>query len=121
MYLQNKNNIFFKLFSLKIEVKPVTEASTFSYKTFFNFFLQNLKTKVLLIENSLVAWKVKNLPAIQETWIRFLVWEDNLEKGMATHSSIIAWRIPQTEGLAGYSPGGQKELDVAELLTLSHS
>ena len=45
---------------------------------------------------SLVAQLVKNLPAIQETWIRSLGWEDPLEKGMATHSSILAWRIPQT-------------------------
>ena len=40
---------------------------------------------------------VKNLPAIQETWVRSLGWEVPLEKGMATHSSILAWRIPWTE------------------------
>ena len=40
---------------------------------------------------------VKNLPAKQETWVRFLGWEDPLEKGMATHSSILAWRIPWAE------------------------
>ena len=40
---------------------------------------------------------VKNLPAMRETWIRFLGWEDSLEKEMATHSSILAWRIPWTE------------------------
>ena len=40
---------------------------------------------------------VKNPPAMQETWVRSLVWEDPLEKGMATHSSILAWRIPWTE------------------------
>ena len=40
---------------------------------------------------------VKNLPAMWETWIRFLGQEDLLEKGMATHSSIPAWRIPWTE------------------------
>ena len=39
---------------------------------------------------------VKNLPAMQETQVRSLVWEDLLEKGMATHSSILAWRIPWT-------------------------
>ena len=38
---------------------------------------------------------VKNLPAMQETWVRSLGWEDPMEKGMATHSSILAWRIPQ--------------------------
>ena len=46
---------------------------------------------------SLVAQTVKNLPATQETWVQSLGWEDALEKGMATHSSILAWRIPWTE------------------------
>ena len=41
---------------------------------------------------------VKNLPAKQETWVRSLGWEDLLEKGMATHSSILAWRIPMNRG-----------------------
>ena len=40
---------------------------------------------------------VKNLPAMQKTWVQALGWEDPLEKGMATHSSILAWRIPRTE------------------------
>ena len=45
---------------------------------------------------SLVAELVKNPPAMQETWVRSLGWEDPLEKGKATHSSILAWRIPWT-------------------------
>ena len=45
---------------------------------------------------SLVAQLVKNLPAMQETPVRSLGWEDPLEKVKATHSSILAWRIPQT-------------------------
>ena len=49
----------------------------------------------------LVAQMVKNLPAMQETWVRSLGLEDPLEKGLATHSSILAWRIPWTE-----KPGG---------------
>ena len=48
---------------------------------------------------SLIAQLVKNPPAIWETWVRFLSWEDPLEKGTPTHSSILAWRIPQTEEL----------------------
>ena len=44
-----------------------------------------------------MAQMVKNLPAMQETWARSPGWEDALEKGMATHSRILAWRIPQTE------------------------
>ena len=45
---------------------------------------------------SLLAQLVKNPPAMQETWVRSLGWEDPLKKGMATHSSILAWRIPWT-------------------------
>ena len=51
--------------------------------------------------DSLVAQMVKNLPAMQETQVQSLGWEDPLEKGMETHSSILAWRIPWTE-----EPGG---------------
>ena len=48
-----------------------------------------------------MAQMVENLPAMSETWVRSLGWEDPLEKGKATHSSILAWRIPWTE-----EPGG---------------
>ena len=57
---------------------------------------------------------VKNLPAVWETEIRSLDGEDPLKKGKATHSSILAWRIPQTI----YSPWGCKESDTAEWLSL---
>ena len=56
---------------------------------------------------SLVAQLVKNPPAMWETWVRSLAWEDPLGKGKATHSSILAWRIP-------YSPWGSKKSDVTE-------
>ena len=46
---------------------------------------------------SLVVQSIKNLPTMQETQVQSLGWEDPLEKGMATHSSILAWRIPWTE------------------------
>ena len=45
----------------------------------------------------LVAHMVKNMPEMQETWVRSLGWEDPLEKGMTTHSRVPAWRIPWTE------------------------
>ena len=61
----------------------------------------------------------KNLPAVQETWVWSLGWEDPLEKGKATHCSIMVWRIPGTEDLAGYSPWGNKESDMTERLSLS--
>ena len=53
-----------------------------------------------------------------KTQIQFLRREDSLEKGMATQSSILAWRIPWTEEPVGYSPWGHKESDVTEWLTL---
>ena len=53
---------------------------------------------------SLVAQMVKNPSTMQETWIRPLGWEDTLEKGMATHSSILAWRILWTEEPGGLQP-----------------
>ena len=58
---------------------------------------QKAHEKMLNITNywaSLVAQIVKNLPAMQETWVQSLGWEDLLKEGMATHSSILAWRIP---------------------------
>ena len=56
-------------------------------------------TEVLLssLGASLVAQRVKHLPAMQETWVRFLGWEDPLEKEIATHSSTLAWKIPWME------------------------
>ena len=52
-----------------------------------------------------MAQTVENLPAMQETQVQFLGWEDPLEKGTATHSSTLAWRIPRTE-----EPGGLKSM-----------
>ena len=63
---------------------------------------------------SLVAQMVKSLPATQETWVRSSGQEDPLEKGMATHSSILAWRIQGQRSLVGYSPWGHKESDTTE-------
>ena len=57
---------------------------------------------------------VWNLPAMQETQVRSLGGEDALEKGMGTHSSIFAWKIPWMRGLAGYSPQDCKKSDMTE-------
>ena len=67
---------------------------------------------ISLVPASLVAQTVKNLPAVQETWVRSLGWEDPLEEGMANHSSILAWRIPWSE-----EPGGLTVHRVAESWT----
>ena len=66
-----------------------------------------------------MAQIVKNLLATWKTWVRTLVWEDFLEKEIATHSSIIAWRIHGQRSLVGYSLWGCKGLDVTERLTLT--
>ena len=65
---------------------------------------------------SLVAQLVKNPPAMWETCVRSLGREDPLEKEMATHSSILAWRIPRTEGLGGLQSMGHKESDTTKRL-----
>ena len=65
---------------------------------------------------SLVAPTVKNLPAVWETWVLSLGWEDALEKGKATHSSVLAWRIPWT-----VQSRGRKESDTTEQLSLTSS
>ena len=66
---------------------------------------------------SLVAQTVKNPPAMQEPGSDLWGWEDALENGMATHSSILAWRIPWTEEPVGYSPWGCNKVDTTERLS----
>ena len=66
-----------------------------------------------------MAQMVKNLPAMQETGIRSLGQEDPLEKGMATHSSILVWRIPWTEEPGGAPLWGGKESDTTQQLLLA--
>ena len=77
-----------------------------------------LKTCVFIEDFwTLVVQMVKSLPAMQETWVWFLGWEDPLEMEMATHSSILSWKIPWTEEPGG--PWDHKESDTTERLTLS--
>ena len=67
-----------------------------------------------------VPQMVKNLPAMRETWVWSLGWKNPLEKGMATHSSTLAWRIPMDRGAWGHSPWGHKESDMIEWLSTAH-
>ena len=69
---------------------------------------------LMLLWASLVALLVKNLPAMQETPVLFLGQEDTLEEGMATHSSLLAWRIPWTE-----EPGGLQAMGSQSQMQLS--
>ena len=71
---------------------------------------------------SLVAQTVKNPPAMQETWwVSCLGWEDPLEKGMATNSSILAWRIPWTEEPGGLQSTGSQRVGTTERLNTGQS
>ena len=63
---------------------------------------------------SLTAQLTKNRPAMQETLVQFLGWEDPLEEGMATHSSILAWESHGQRTLAGYGPWGPNELNMTK-------
>ena len=64
---------------------------------------------------TLVAQMVKRLPAMRETWVQSLDWDDPLEKGKAAHSSVLAWRIPGTVGPGGLpSIWGRTESDTTE-------
>ena len=76
----------------------------FFFKRIFGMFHHSIKDGA-----SLVALTVKNLPAMLETWVQPLSQEDPLEKGMATHSSILAWRAPWPEEPGGLQSMGRKE------------
>ena len=93
---------------LKEKKKKMSPASETNNK-------RNIKSLEYLYENwfwvSLVAQMVKNLPAVQETWVPSLGGEDPLEEEMATHSSILAWRISWTE-----EPGGLESMGLQELI-----
>ena len=62
-----------------------------------------------------MAQKVKNLPAMQDTQVQSLGWKDPLDKGIATHSNILAWRIPWKRSLVAYNPWDRKESDTTEV------
>ena len=65
---------------------------------------------------SLVAQPVKNLPAMRETWVQSLGWEDSLEKGTATHSTVLAWRIPMDREAQQATVHGAADSETTEQL-----
>ena len=71
----------------------------------------------LVVTASLAAQMVKNLPAMQETWVQSLGWEGPLEEGMTTQSSILAWRIPMDGGTWQATVHGVAESDTIEQLS----
>ena len=88
-----------------IKVTRVSQATQNLKKYINSISVKNTSTCIQEYWASLVAHTVKNLPAIQETRVQLLGQEDPLEKGVATHSSILAWKIPQTE-----EPGGLQSM-----------
>ena len=73
----------------------------------------------MILRASLVAQMEKSLPAVWETWVRSLGWEDPLEKEMATHSSILAWRMPWTEEPGGLQSMGSQRVGHDQATSLS--
>ena len=73
-----------------------------------NVLLHDCETKTSMLV--LVAQTVTSLPTMRETWVRFLGWEDTLEKEMAAHSSILAWRTPWTEEPGGLQSTGSQRV-----------
>ena len=90
--------------------QPLSCASTGNSKKVQAF----LYSRLPMLKASLVAQTVKDLLAVQETWIQFLGWEDPLEKGMTTHSSILAWRTPWTEEPGRLQSMGLQRSDMTE-------
>ena len=76
---------------------------------------------LFVLMTSLVAQRLKHLPAMRKTWVRSLGWEDPLEKEMATHSSIPAWRIPWTEEPGGLQSTGSQRVGHDWATSLTHS
>ena len=72
------------------------------------------------IGNRSLAQSVKNPPAMQETWVQFLGWEDPLQKEMTTHSNIFAWEVPWREEPGRLQSMGSQELDMTEQLNHHH-
>jgi len=64
---------------------------------------------------------VEKLPEMQETWVRYLGWEDTLEKGMATHSTDVSWKMSWTEKPGGLQSMGSQRVNTTEKLTVSFS
>ena len=73
----------------------------------------------MILRASLVAQMEKSLPAVWETWVQSLGWEDPLEREMATHSSILAWRMPWTEEPGGLQSMGSQRVGHDRVTSLS--
>ena len=88
---------FISSYSTQLHPASVSFFIEWAHTNFFTRMLKGIYVKYILHRTSLVAQMVKRLPAMWETWVPSLGWEDLLEKEMATHSSTLAWTIPRTE------------------------
>ena len=100
-----RNTTLFKLSEYYLCISLTWFLSTWEVESDWESFLRIMEPRA-----SLVAQMVKNPPAMQETWVRSLGQEDPLEEGMATHCSILAWRIPWTEELGGLQSLGSQRV-----------
>ena len=91
---------------LILKFSPLSILSLFKHCSKYGMTLHNLQVPQLCA--SPVAQLIKNLPAMWETWVRSLGWEHPLEKGTATLSSVLAWRIPWTEEPGGLRAWGHR-------------
>ena len=99
--------------SIAISGPPIfssSEQSSCSSLYYIRFLRLRLLKLNLRTGASLVAQRLKHRPAMRETWVRSLGWEDPLEKEMATHSSILAWRVPWTEEPGGLQATGSQRV-----------
>ena len=96
---------FMKVYLSVIMFKFILNSRSWTYDTWIHTDGVSSMANNNLLWASLIAQLIKNLPSMQETWVPFLGWEDPLEKEMATHSSILAWKIPWTE-----EPGGLQSM-----------
>ena len=101
-----------------IKCQSLPETQKHPERMFYRLAGHPLAQSSWYIKASLLAQMVKNLPAMRQTWVWSLSQKEPLEKGMAIHSSILAWRIPWTEKPDGLQSRGRKEPDTTEQLTM---
>ena len=95
--MQERYSVLFTTLFARLWENEFVRFEFYRLKSCQKFSVIIIPSMYLQIWSFLVAQMVKNLPAMWETWVRSLGWEDLLENGMAVHSSMLAWRIPQTE------------------------